>query len=117
MTPMFKDLYEFVMANKSDKTFIGYSDMRIAGMLKEGLDAGTLFYATSPDNKIVGMILAIKDPVTGVLFVTENLSMSLSNLKMFARKAREMFKGYKLEAMRHGKHRQFNTDKLYTKLT
>ncbi len=110
--PTFKDLYDFVMVNKTNKSFIGYSEERIIAMLKEGIDDKTLYYALSPEGKMVGMLLAIKDDKQKILFISENLSMSLHTLKLFAEKGRKMFPGYRLEAMKHSKHRKFNIDKL-----
>ena len=117
MQPTFKDLFDFVLANKGTRTFMGYSEERIFSMLKEGIDAQTLLYAQDSLGKIIGMILAIKDDKQKILFVTENLAMSLSTLKQFASIAKERFPDYKLEAIRHKGHRKFNTSKLYSKLT
>lgn len=115
--PTFKDLYDFVLKSKGAKTFINYSDERVLCMLKEGLDDNTLFYNVNTEGKITGMILAVKDVKHKILFVTENLAMSLTTLKEFARKAKQTFPEYQLQAIRHGGHRKFNTEKLYNKLT
>jgi hypothetical protein len=111
------ELYEFVIANKGTRTFMGLSDDEIKEMLIKGCQDGTMLFALNFNNKVSGMILAIKDSEKKILFVIENLAMTLSNLRAFAKIAKERYKGYKLEAIRHGSHRKFNTDKLYNKLT
>ena len=113
----FKDLFDFVLKHKGTKTFMGFSDEVIAGMLKRGLDEETLLYALDNDNHICGMILAVKDDEKKVLFITENLAMSISTLKLFAKIAKERLPDYTLQAVRHCKHRIFNTEKFYNKLT
>lgn len=108
-------LLDFVLENRTNKVFKGFSDAQVAASIAEGLQDGTLFYAEK-EGKLIGMILAIKIHKPKVLFVTENLAMSLDTLKQFAIMAQARFPGWKLEAMRHGKHRKFDTTKLYKKL-
>ena len=116
-TPTFKDLVDFVMKNKGIKTFMGYSDERVIAMLKEGLDNESFFYEIDPDDgHITGFILAVIDNKQKVIFVTENLAMSITCLKRFAMKAKDKWPGYSLRAKRHGQYRRFNTPKLYNKL-
>lgn len=110
------ELYEFVIANKGTTTFMGYSNYTIMGLLKQGLDNNTLLFAQDFNGKVCGMILADKDDKRKILFVTENLSMTLSTLKQFAKIAKERWSEYRLEAIRHTGHRKFNTSKLYNKL-
>lgn len=109
-------ILDFILENRGVKTFKGYTKEEIAAVILEGIENRTLYYAETPDGKVSGMILAIKVEKDRILFVVENLSMSMRNLKAFARKAYKEFPGYKLEAMRHEKIRHFNTDKLYKKL-
>jgi len=111
------DLVDFILLNRGTTTFIGIDEPRIASMVREGIEGETLFYCVDSDNKISGMILAIKDDTQKILFVTENLSMTIHNLKAFAKRARTQWPDFKLEAIRHGSHRKFNTNKLYTKLS
>ena len=110
------DLLDFVMLNRGTTTFMGFTEERIAAMLKEGVEENTLFYALDNDGKIRGMILAVKDEKHGILFVTENLAMNMNNLKVFAKKAHATWPHLSLQAIRHGSHRIFNTGKLYHKL-
>lgn len=109
-------LLDFVMENRKGKVFKGYTRGQVAAALTEGIEDGTLFYCATLDEKITGMILAFKIHEPKVLFVTENLAMKMSNLKEFARKAKIKFPGWSIEAMRHDKHRKYNTDRLYKKL-
>lgn len=112
-----RDLVDFVLLNRGTTTFMGLEEPRIASMIRDGIHDGTMFYSVNSDNQLTGMILAEINEERQVLFVTENLSMTLSNLKAFARRAKEQWPNLKLEAIRHGSHRQFNTSKLYSKLT
>jgi len=112
-----RDLVDFVLLNRGTTTFMGLEEPRIASMIRDGIHDGTMFYSVNSDNQLTGMILAVKDDEQKIVFVTENLAMNLTNLKAFARRAREQWPEYKLEAIRHGSHRKFNTNKLYTKLT
>ena len=115
-TPTFKDLYEFVLANKTDKSFLGFSDERIVQMLYEGIHDKTLFYSLNTDGTLKGMLLFGLSHKDKFIFILENLSMSIPTLREFARKSAIEFPGYRWEAMRHGKHRKFST-KFYNKLT
>ena len=112
-----RDLVDFILLNRGTTTFMGLDEPRIASMVRDGISDNTMFYSINPDNQLTGMILAVKDDEQKILFVTENLAMTLTNLKAFARRAREQWPDYKLEAIRHGSHRKFNTSKLYSKLT
>ncbi len=109
------DLLDFVLEHRENKVFKGYTKEEVAAAIAEGIQDGTLFYATK-DDKIIGMALAIKLDSPKVLFVIENLAMSITILGRFAKMASEKFPGWKIEAMRHDKHRKFDTQKLYRKL-
>ena len=111
-----KDIYDFALANKGTKTFMGIRDERILMMIKEAVDAGTLFYHLDSEGRLAGFIIGVKDDVNKVMFVSENLAMSLATLRLFAAKCRALFPNYSIEAFRHGCHRKFNTQKLYNKL-
>ena len=108
-------LLDFILEHREDKVFKGFSKEKVASLVREGIFNGTLYYSLSKDNKITGMILAEKRE-DNVLFILENLSMSIETLSEFAKIASYRFPGMKLEAMRHGQHRKFNTEKLYRKL-
>lgn len=112
------DLLDFILANRSDKTFKGMSKEQIAGAVLKGLEDSLILYSIKPDGQeIAGMILAEKDEANRVIFVTENMAMSIGLLKRFAQWCRHNYPGWHIEAMRHGKHRKFNTEKLYRKLS
>jgi hypothetical protein len=120
MTPQFTvgQLLDFVIDNKDkgNKCFQGFNREQIAKMLIDATDEHTLFYSHNNEGKITGMIIAAKDSEKKVLYVQNNLAMCLSNLKTFAKKAKEMFTGYKLEWTKHGKLKQHNTELVYKKL-
>lgn len=112
-----RDLVDFILLNRGTTTFMDMTEERIASMIRDGIKDETLFYTVNGNNELTGTILAIKDNSQKILFVTENLSMNITNLKAFARRAKVQWPDYKLEAIRHGSHRKFNTSKLYNKLT
>lgn len=109
-------LLDFVLKYREDKVFKGFTKAQVAAAITEGIQDGTLFYIATFDEKICGVVLAHKLETPKVLFVVENLAMSLTNLKVIATKAKREFPGYRIEAMRHNKHRRFDTEKLYRKL-
>ena len=115
--PTFGDLIQFIVENKKDKVFIGDSLQKIIEKCQKGLKEGTLLFSVGTDNAITGMILAEENwPEEGVLFVIENLSMSLKNLIEFAKIAKERKPHCRLEWFKHGIHKTHNTDKFYEKL-
>lgn len=112
----FSDLVDFVLLNKGD-TFKEYNtEEQIAWMLKAAIDKGLLYYSINEMGYIDGLIVAEKREEEEVLFVIENLSMTLKNLKKFAARAKEEFKGYKLEWFKHGIHKKHNTEHVWKKL-
>ena len=111
-----RDLMKFIMDNKHDKVFKNMSENEIAFQVDECLEMNCLYYSIDADSNITGVILAIPYYKKGVLFVVENLAMTLSNLKAFARKAKIQFPTLRLEAIRHNKIHKFNTETLYRKL-
>ena len=62
------------------------------------------------------MIIATKYDKDKVIFIDQNLAMNMDNLKKFARRAKEEFKGYQLEWYKNNKHQMPNTDKVYAKI-
>lgn len=116
MIPTFKDLVDFVLQNKTDKVFVGCSEERIIDELQQGLKDNTLAYAADYDGKLIGMILAERDDRHKRLFVTRNLAMSISTLRLFASKARELYPNYELKWVKNGCHKSHNTARIYKKL-
>lgn len=110
-------LIDWIVLNREGKVFKDFSLNEIAAAVKAGIANKTLYYATNADGSISGMILAHPNYRRRVLFVTENMAMSLATLKLFAKRAKAEFPGWRIEAMRHNRHRRFNTEKLYRKLT
>ena len=110
------DVLDFVLANKGNKTFLGMSKERIGYLLQKGMHDETLLVSVDNQGNINGMILAEIRPEQKVLFIIENLAMTKANLCMFARIGKIRFPGLKLEWLKNGKHKQHNTDKIYSKL-
>jgi hypothetical protein len=110
------ELMDFILANKKDKVFLNQTESEIAYQVADGVRNETLFYSTDENDNINGMVLAELRVDQGVLFVTENLAMSLKNLRLFAKMSKERFGSYKLEWLKHGIHKQHNTGKFYKKL-
>jgi len=117
-TPQLKiqDLVDFIFLNKG-KTFVGYDTKdKIALLVSNHIQDGSIFYTTNQQGKIIGMILAEIDHEKKIVFVTENLSMSLPTLRLFAAKAKLNWPDYQLKWMKHGIYKHHNTDKVYKKL-
>src|ERR1017187_7625724 len=114
ITPTVGQLIDFVMLNRTNKCFTGYSKAQVAGMIILGIDNKVLYYATNHDGNITGMILA-KEEENKTLWIEENLAMTLSNLKAFCIKAKEQFPGYSFEGFKCRRNRKYN--KLVNKLT
>jgi len=112
----FKDLMDFVMLNKGLTTFMGYNEGQIAFLLSEGIKNGTLFYLLDSNSSISGMLLATVYHERKIVFIDENLAMSMKNLRALAKMLKEKYVGYSVEAFRHGSLRRFNTRKLLNKL-
>jgi len=112
--PTIGNLIDFVMLNRTNKCFIGYSKEQVAGMILQGLTDNLLYYATTSSGAISGMILAKKED-NETLWIEENLAMTLSNLKAFAVKAKKEFPNYSFEGFKCRKSRKYN--KLFNKLT
>jgi hypothetical protein len=115
MPPTVKDLYNFVQTNKGN-TFVGYSDAEIVELLFNHVKSHSLFYEQSEEGDIVGLIVADIDHNNKLIYVQENLSMSLSRLGRFAKKAVEAWPNYKIEYTKHGIYKAPDTDKLLKKL-
>jgi hypothetical protein len=112
-----KDLYEFVKANKSNKTFIGYTDEQILVKIYDTINHGVLYYCTDSSNQISGTVLATIHTDTKILFIDENLAMNKTNLRRFAKRAKEEFPNYRLEWYKNGVHQMPNINKFYAKLS
>ena len=115
-TPTFKDLIDFIVTHKTNKTFLGMSKGEIEHQVLQGLNNETMYYTTDIEGNITGMILAEKREESGILFVTENLAMNISNLRIFAKMAKQRLGNYKLEWLKRGIHKSHSTDKIYKKL-
>jgi len=115
--PTLKDLVEFVLENKKDKTFIDMTTMRIINLLQAGVQEGTMLYHQDSTGKIVGMILAEKREEEKILFVTENLSMNLNTLKEFAKIAKQRWPDYTLQWLKRGIHKHHSTQRTYEHLS
>ena len=112
-----QDIVNFILENKKDKVFINQTLDEIVLQVYKGVEDETIFYSTDEDGKVNGMVLAELRPDEGVLFITENLAMSLKTLKNMATTFGPRFKGYRLEWLKHGIYKQHNTDKVYKKLS
>lgn len=107
-TPTVGDLYEFIMKYKGNKVFTEYTPAQIVTLIYEGIHNKTLCYSLDDNGTINGMILAEVRPTSKILFIVENLAMSLENLKRFAARAKKQYPGYKLEGYKHGKIRNYD---------
>lgn len=114
-TPIFGDLVEFVMEHRKDKVFTDMNKMQVASKLYKYTQINSLYYAVS-EGKITGMILADIDFDNKILFVTENLALTLLNMRNFARKAAIEYPGFKIDGLRHDKPITYKMDNLLKKL-
>jgi mRNA-degrading endonuclease YafQ of YafQ-DinJ toxin-antitoxin module len=115
MTPTFKDLVDFVIANKG-KTFVGYDHQGIVNLLYKHISDSSLYFEQDLDGKLSGMIIADFDHDNRIIYIQENLSMNLARLGRFASKARNIYPTYSIEYTKHGKYKKLNTERLYKKL-
>ncbi len=110
-TPTVGDLYQFILKNKKNKVFSEYDNRQIVTLIMNGLMDKTLYYAQDKEGNITGMILAEVQKSRKTVFVMENLAMNLTNLRAFAMKAREQFRGYYFQGYKRDRYID------YTKLT
>jgi len=106
---------DWILENRSNKVFKDQTKEQIAIALSEGITENTLLYEAAGD-KILGMILAVRMEDKKIIFVTENLATNLTILGRFLRRMIEMYPGYNIEGIRHGKIHKFTTDKLKLKI-
>jgi hypothetical protein len=106
--PTFKELLDFIVSHKGNRTFLYYDIAQIAFMVKEALDENSLYFALDSNNKITGMILAKVSSASKTIWVEENLAMTMNNLKQFVRKAKTQFPGYNIEGFKHSRCKNFN---------
>lgn len=116
MIPTLGQLYDFVIANRTNKCFTNMTNERVLYLLQEGIDNGLLFYATGTDDAIIGMILARENKAKKEIYIIENLAMSLNTLKEFAKKAKATWPDHRLVWDKHGIYKQYDTSKVYKKL-
>jgi len=111
-----KDLYDFALVNKKDRTFLGYDDQRVLSVIAQAVFAGSFYYTTDSDDNICGMLLATIDHASKDIHVDENLAMNIKTLHEYAKRAKVDYPGYTLRWRKHGKPKKYNTDKIYEKL-
>ncbi len=109
------DLFEFIKLNKGQNTFIGMDDDFILSCVKWHIENEILLYSTDKDNKVNGMLLAEKRG-EDVIFIGENLALTLSNLKKFAAIAKKNWPTRRLEWIKNGIYKMHNTERFYNKL-
>jgi hypothetical protein len=116
MTPTFKDLLDFVMANRRGYMFKDMTEEQIAFLLQKGISEQSMYFEQGLDGKIAGMILAEFIPEKKLCFVTFNMAMSLDRLGRFAAKLKTNHPDFTIAGVRHGRAIYYNTKKLYRKL-
>ena len=106
---------DWILENRKNKVFKNYTKEEIAIAIVDGIESNTLLYEAEGD-KILGMLLSVKMEDKKIIFVTENLATNLTILGRFLRRMLEMYPGYNIEGIRHGKIHKFTTDKLKLKI-
>lgn len=111
------DIIDFIEKHKKGDMFASCpAHYDLAVEIDRASKAGTIFYATDLTGKISGMILADILPDKKEIYVKENLAMSISTLRLFAKKALATWPDYKLRWHKHGIYKSHNTEKVYKKL-
>ena len=113
-TPTGKEIVDFILANRKDKTFKCSVEQIVYKILK-AIQNNCICYNITPEGKVNGVLIATRDDTNKILYITDNLAMTLSNLKIFARMAKHYYPDYKLAYHKHDTQR-IETDKVYNKL-
>ena len=106
---------DWILENRKNKVFKNYTKEEIAIAIVDGIESNTFLYEAEGD-KILGMLLSVKMEDKKIIFVTENLATNLTILGRFLRRMIEMYPGYNIEGIRHGKIHKFTASKLKLKI-
>lgn len=113
----FQELVDYAFYNRKGKAFIGWSRTEIGMAFCDSLSQSTLFYSVNGGGQINGIVHGVRFDDEKVIFVSNILASSRDVLEEFIRRFRRMFPDYRLEALRHGKRKVYNTPKLVKKIT
>lgn len=107
-----EDLTNYILVNRKGKAFLNWTRQQIVEIINQCLEDNSLGYAVDSDNKIVGVICAIKHGQEKVLYITAVLCTAPKLLSKFVELYNILYPGWKLEALRRDKKVTYNTDRL-----
>jgi hypothetical protein len=111
-----EQMADWILEHRGNKVFKDQTKEQIAIAIAEGIESNTVLYEATSDDRILGMILAVKMEDKKIIFVVENLAMNLKILRHFLHRMIEMYPGYNIEGIRHSKIHKFITEKLKLKI-
>lgn len=113
---MLGDLVEFILLNRRGKAFVKWTRQEITMALLEALESGTLLYSISPRGYINGVVHGSKHD-GHTLHIHNILTIEDGVFRTFVKRFNELYPGWKLEARRHDRIKEYNTPRLITKMT
>jgi hypothetical protein len=109
------NIVDFMLLNRGTTTFMDMDESQIAFVVDKAIKDQCLLF-TRDNEQITGLVIAEADWTNRILFVTENLSMNLTNLKRIAEVGRLMFPDFTIKAIRHGHFVCHDFNKILAKL-
>ena len=110
------DVIEFVIKNKGKNAFSNMSNKEIEADIVRAMQTGQFLYETNDRCKLVGYLQYDIDHKHKILFVYQNVALSLDRLFRFFQEFLINYPNYTLQAMRHGRLVTYDNNKLLTKL-
>lgn len=109
-----RSLVSFVLANRSNKVFKGWSETQINYHIYSFLEGGGLrYFVDVKTGNITGIVCAIINPISKNLYITNILCTSKDAIRGFVSIYLTEFPGYTISALRNG---EFQTYTSTTKL-
>jgi hypothetical protein len=112
----FGHIIDFILQNRGSEAYKGMSKDQIEKDIWVAWHDNCFLYETDDKENIIGWIQYEINHSEKVLFVYQNIALSLCRLKHFLDEFFKRYPTYELRAMRHGKYVTYNATKLLTKL-
>jgi len=106
-------LVDYVMLNRTGKVFDGYSPINIADTFVEAAQDNLLLYAADGDT-ITGVCHAKR--FGRIIHVCNILTTKKGVLRQFIKRFTELHPGFELRAERNGRLKNYNTQRLISKI-
>jgi len=110
------DVLEFVLKYKGKNAFSNMSKKSIETDIVRAMQTGQFLYETDDRCKLVGYLQYDINHKNKILFVYQNVALSLDRLFRFFQEFLNNYPDYTLQAMRHGRLVTYDNNKLLTKL-